>query len=284
MQLQPVAGVGRDERPPAAVLLHPQLGLLGPRDRLLELLVVEREPQVVDARQRPLSRLHHDVDGAELELGEPQLEPERVELTPRDTRLVRRQVLADPAVPGDQVEAELADVARLDLPHPARDEVVVEEIHRRAMLRRTHPRRAEVRWAMRSGGVHHVDLVVSSIERSLPFYRELLGPLGWHGISEVEGERGETIWYLLGHETQIGLREAQAVGSRDRYSVGLHHLAFEASSRGVVDERALWLRSSGAEIESAPQDYTYSPGYYAVFFFDPDGMKLEIVHVPALAA
>jgi glyoxylase I family protein len=138
---------------------------------------------------------------------------------------------------------------------------------------------------MRSGGVHHVDLVVSSIERSLPFYRELLGPLGWHGISEVEGERGETIWYLLGHETQIGLREAQSpAASYDRYSPGLHHLAFEAMSRAAVDERFDWLSSTGAEIESEPQDYTYSPGYYAVFFFDPDGMKLEIVHVPALAA
>src|SRR3954447_14718661 len=285
MQLQPVAGVGRDERPPAAVLLHPQLGLLGPRDRLLEFLVVEREPQVVDARQRPLSRLHHDVDGAELELGEPQLDPERVELTPRDTRLVRRQVLADPAVPGDQVEAELADVARLDLPHPARDEVVVEEIHRRAMLRRTHPRRAEVRWAMRSGGVHHVDLVVSSIERSLPFYRELLGPLGWHGISEVEGERGETIWYLTGPECSIGLRQAQSESTEyDRYRVGLHHLAIDVPSRAAVDERAEWLRANGALLESEPQEYTYSPGYYAVFFYDPDGMKLEILHVPALAA
>jgi catechol 2,3-dioxygenase-like lactoylglutathione lyase family enzyme len=137
---------------------------------------------------------------------------------------------------------------------------------------------------MRSGGVHHVDLVVSSIDRSLPFYRELLGPLGWHGISEVEGERGETIWYLLGHDTQIGLREAQSEGRHDRYSVGFHHLAFEAPSRAAVDERAEWLRSTAAEIETAPQDYTYEPGYYAVFFFDPDGMKLEIVHVPALAA
>jgi len=138
---------------------------------------------------------------------------------------------------------------------------------------------------MRSGGVHHVDLVVSSIERSLPFYRELLAPLGWHGISEVEGERGETIWYLLGHETQIGLREAQSQApAYDRYSTGLHHLAFEAMSRAAVDERAEWLRTAGAEIESEPQEYTYTPGYYAVFFFDPDGMKLEIVHVPALAA
>ena len=85
-------------------------------------------------------------------------------------------------------------------------------------------------------------------------------------------------------ETQIGLRESQAPGTHDRYAVGLHHLAFEAFSRSVVDERADWLRANGAEIESEPQDYTYSPGYYAVFFFDPDGMKLEIVHVPALAA
>jgi catechol 2,3-dioxygenase-like lactoylglutathione lyase family enzyme len=138
---------------------------------------------------------------------------------------------------------------------------------------------------VRSTGVHHVDLVVSSIERSLPFYRELLAPLGYHRISEVEGERGETIWYLGGPGTGIGLRQAQSQSpAYDRYSVGLHHLALEAYSRGVVDERAEWLRSQGAEIESGPQEYHYIPGYYAVFFYDPDGLKLEIVHVPALAA
>ena len=138
---------------------------------------------------------------------------------------------------------------------------------------------------MRSGGVHHVDLVVSSIERSLPFYRELLGPLGWHRLSEVEGERGETIWYIGGAECSIGLREAQSASDAyDRYRVGLHHLAFAAFSRAAVDERADWLRRNGAELESEPQEYTYLPGYYAVFFYDPDGMKLEILHVPALAA
>lgn len=139
---------------------------------------------------------------------------------------------------------------------------------------------------MRSSGVHHVDLVVSSIERSLPFYRDLLGPLGWHGVSEVQGERGETIWYLWGTGTSIGLREAQTPveAPYDRYRVGLHHLALEASSRAVVNERAEWLRGQGAEIESGPEEYSYIPGYYAVFFYDPDGLKLEIVHVAALAA
>jgi glyoxylase I family protein len=135
-----------------------------------------------------------------------------------------------------------------------------------------------------TAGVHHVDLVVSSIERSLPFYRDLLAPLGYHRITEVEGERGETIWYLGGPDVAIGLRESQADGAHDRYRVGIHHLAFEAWSRGAVDERAAWLREQNALIESGPEEYAYLPGYYAVFFFDPDGMKLEIVHVPGQAA
>ena len=138
---------------------------------------------------------------------------------------------------------------------------------------------------MRSTGVHHVDLVVSSIERSLAFYSELLGPLGFHRVSEVEGERGETIWYLSGPGTSVGLREVQSEsGDYDRYRIGLHHLAFEAVSRSDVDERAAWLRAQNVELESEPQEYTYIPGYYAVFFYDPDGLKLEIVHVPGLTA
>src|SRR3954465_11207184 len=119
------------------------------------------------------------------------------------------------------------------------------------MVGRTRPRRAEALISVRAGGVHHIDLVVSSIERSLPFYRELLGPLGWHALSEVEGERGETIWYLNGPQTSIGLRGRRSEnGPSDRYSIGLHHLAFEASSRAVVDERAEWLRSVDATLES----------------------------------
>ncbi len=137
---------------------------------------------------------------------------------------------------------------------------------------------------MRSSGVHHVDLVVSSIERSLPFYRELLGPLGFHRVSEVEGERGETISYLAGPGSSIGLREAQTEQTLDRYAVGLHHLALEAFSRADVDERAGWLRQRGVEIESGPEEYAYLPGYYAVFFYDPDGIKLEILHIPGHAA
>jgi glyoxylase I family protein len=139
---------------------------------------------------------------------------------------------------------------------------------------------------MRTPKLSHVDLVVSSIERSLPFYCGLLGPIGWTGLSEVRGERGETIFYLSvqgAGVAALGLREAQSQAHArpyDRYAVGVHHVCFDVPSREVVDERAGWLASEGAAIESGPREYGYTPGYYAVFFYDPDGIKLELLHRP----
>ena len=129
---------------------------------------------------------------------------------------------------------------------------------------------------------HHLDLVVSSLERSLPFYQELLG---WTKSEEIEGERGERVVYICrpGSPVSLGLREKQSEAHGvpyDRYAVGIHHLAFTAGSREEVDERAEWLRARGATIESGPEEYDYTPGYYAVFFYDPDGIKLELVHAP----
>jgi len=132
----------------------------------------------------------------------------------------------------------------------------------------------------------HLDLVVSSIERSLPFYRGLLEPIGWTGLRQLHGERGETIWYLsvVGPGVAaLGLREKQSDARAvpyDRYAIGLHHVCFDVPSREVVDERARWLADQGATIESGPREYDYTPGYYAVFFYDPDGIKLELLHRP----
>ena len=133
--------------------------------------------------------------------------------------------------------------------------------------------------------VDHVDLVVSSIDRSLPFYRDLLAPLGWVGVVEQQGERGETIHYLWGPDWagSLGLRERRSetgAAPYDRYSIGLHHLAFEAPTRKAVDGAADWLREQGTEIDGEPGERHYTPGYYALFFLDPDGLKLEIVHRP----
>ena len=85
---------------------------------------------MVDARQIPLPGLDDDVDGAALELGQPELETQPVELLPRHSGLEGLVLLADPAVPRDEAEGELAEVARLHLPDPRGDEVVMEELHR----------------------------------------------------------------------------------------------------------------------------------------------------------
>jgi catechol 2,3-dioxygenase-like lactoylglutathione lyase family enzyme len=132
----------------------------------------------------------------------------------------------------------------------------------------------------------HVDLVVSSLDRSLGFYRDLLEPIGWTGLRQVRGERDEMVFYLsvpAAGVAALGLREKQSDAHAlpyDRYAVGVHHVCFDAPSREVVDERASWLREQRARIESGPAEYDYTPGYYAVFFYDPDGIKLELLHRP----
>ena len=130
--------------------------------------------------------------------------------------------------------------------------------------------------------VDHLDLVVSDLERSLEFYNGLLQPLGFTRNAEIAGERGERVVYIGGAGgASVSLRAKQSDDHPtpyDRYAVGIHHLCFGAPSREVVDERTAWLREVGAEIESEPAEYDYTPGYYAVFFYDPDGIKLELVH------
>jgi hypothetical protein len=73
--------------------------------------------------------------------------------------------------------------------------------------------------------IDHLDLVVSPIERSLPFYRALLEPLGFERVREIKGERGETIHYISGPgPSALGLRAKQSDAHGvpfDRYAVGV---------------------------------------------------------------
>jgi catechol 2,3-dioxygenase-like lactoylglutathione lyase family enzyme len=129
---------------------------------------------------------------------------------------------------------------------------------------------------------------VSDVDRSKSFYSALLGGLGWGGVLELEGERGEMIWYLHAADTWLGLREKQSEAHPvpyDRYAVGVHHVAFEASTRDAVDQCWEWVLTQDVETESAPKEFPqYVAGYYAAFFYDPDGIKLEVVHEPTRAA
>jgi catechol 2,3-dioxygenase-like lactoylglutathione lyase family enzyme len=129
-----------------------------------------------------------------------------------------------------------------------------------------------------AGGLHHVIVNVRDLARSRAFYGWLMPQLGYPGVTEHAGGCG---WYGAGGSFWIRLADARFQADtfhKDR--VGLCELAFRADSRARVDALARALAENGATILDPPREYTYVPGYYAVFFADPDGMKLELVHIP----
>jgi len=129
------------------------------------------------------------------------------------------------------------------------------------------------------GALHHIDLSVADLARSTAFYDRVLPLLGFRRSEDVpEGP----IW--AGAQLEFGLVAARSRAAHDRTAPGLHHLAFAAPSRAAVDETHERLVALGVRILDAPAAYPqYAPGYYAVFFADPDGLKLELVFAPAAA-
>jgi glyoxylase I family protein len=134
------------------------------------------------------------------------------------------------------------------------------------------------------GFVHHVDLSVSDLSRSRPFYKVVLGHMGY-----VEGEdygaAGTDYDLRTPHGfSSVGIRISEgpnATRAHDRYAPGLHHIAWTAQSRDDVDALHALLQRMGASVLDPPADYPqYGAGYYAVFFADPDGLKLEFVFRP----
>ena len=130
--------------------------------------------------------------------------------------------------------------------------------------------------------IHHVDLTVSDMNRSRTFYEPVMRYLGY----ELTRETAREVVYSQAERcanTSLRLYAAKP-GSRgkrhDRYAPGLHHLAFEAESREDVDGLHLLLSELNAEILDPPGVY-YPAGYYALFFADPDGLKLELAFTPS---
>ncbi len=129
---------------------------------------------------------------------------------------------------------------------------------------------------MPAKGIHHVDLAVSDVERSLAFYIEVLGPLGLAEDDRYPSYRGtEEVVYLLFGGQLIGLRPADG-GEHRYYGVGIEHLAFRVDHRGEVDQAYERCVSAGARIHFPPEFDRDVPGYYAFFAFDPDGIRVEV--------
>ncbi len=130
------------------------------------------------------------------------------------------------------------------------------------------------------GAVHHIDLTVAEPSASAGFYEAVLGYMGYR---RADTHENGIDWDRDGLEgfCSIGIVRARRLAAHDRYAPGLHHLAWTAESRDDVDAMHLLLVSIGATVLDPPADYPkYGEGYYAVFFADPDGLKLEYVFKP----
>ena len=129
-------------------------------------------------------------------------------------------------------------------------------------------------------GLGHVDLVCRDVERSLAFYGAVFGGLGLEAPHEERGEQGETISYLRFPQASsgsIGLRQARTEQPFELYAPGFHHLAIAVERKVDVDLAHLAAVEAGAQILHAPRLWpVYHEDYYATFFLDPDGFRLEV--------
>lgn len=128
--------------------------------------------------------------------------------------------------------------------------------------------------------LHHLDLNVRDLARSEAFYQGLLGRFGLRELQRSEH------WVSLGGDacyiTLVQTREPFLYHGFHRKRIGVNHLAFPAPSREAVDELHTWLLERrfpilyGGPMEmGTPEDPNY-----AVYFEDPDRLKLEYVFRP----
>jgi catechol 2,3-dioxygenase-like lactoylglutathione lyase family enzyme len=141
---------------------------------------------------------------------------------------------------------------------------------------------------MRFRGVHHVEVSVLEYDDSIKFYDQMFGWLGHKSFWTLDiGYR--STYYLarfpLPH-SYIGIQPAER-GERlhhEEHATGIHHIAIWARNRKEVDLFCKeFLLKEGVTVTDSPKEYSiYAPGYYAVFFVDPTGIRWELAHTPRI--
>ncbi|MFT8310820.1 MAG: VOC family protein [Sporolactobacillus sp.] len=129
---------------------------------------------------------------------------------------------------------------------------------------------------MTHGLLHHVEVNVSNLNESVRFWGWFLEKLGYELVQEWEEgkswELGDT--YIVFVQT----RKKYLDIPYHRCRTGLNHLAFHAESREEVDEMTEALIKRGVNILYKDRHpFAGGKDYYAVFFEDPDRIKVEFV-------
>jgi predicted enzyme related to lactoylglutathione lyase len=115
----------------------------------------------------------------------------------------------------------------------------------------------------------HIDLRVPRLADATEFYEALLPALGFTRKVPIEG------W--LQYESSGGeITEFFGVTESPGHVANENRIAFWAESNDAVDRVAAIAKSAGAQNMEGPMPY--EPGYYAAFFEDPCGNRLEVCH------
>jgi catechol 2,3-dioxygenase-like lactoylglutathione lyase family enzyme len=131
---------------------------------------------------------------------------------------------------------------------------------------------------MEINGVAHVVFRVNRFEDSIAFYDQLMPRLGLRAVHRSAG-----FVYYVGGRTALAIRRADPQYADDVHAEtrpGIDHLCFRARSRADIDELYPFLQAIGADLVRAPEEGPWAPGYYSLSFRDPEGIRLEVNHVP----
>lgn len=127
-------------------------------------------------------------------------------------------------------------------------------------------------------GIDHLYVTVSNLDRAQAYYDRAMRALGFKKRSRPLAG-GDLHVHYFNRVLQFTLRPAHTGSTaHDPYAPGLHHVCFRVADRAAVDEIARALQAAGIHA-TPPREYPqYHDDYYATFFTDPDGIRLEIVN------
>lgn len=127
-------------------------------------------------------------------------------------------------------------------------------------------------------GIAHIILRANRFEECVAFYDALMPRLGLKAVL-----RTDSFVYYVGGRTAVGIRRPEpefATHGHEELAPGLDHICFRARSRDDVDALYPFVKEIGADVVRAPEEGPWAPGYYSLSFRDPEGIRLELNHVP----
>lgn len=141
---------------------------------------------------------------------------------------------------------------------------------------------------MITGTINHIAITVENLSSSMKFYNEFLSLLGFKFKGDWPANPNDNDSYfggaLYGHEKggswiNLWQKDPSSEVEHYRYNVGLHHVAFHASTVKELEELFIWVKSKGLEVLNEPKDYPrYGENYRSFYFKELNGIKIEIVN------